>query len=70
MRLKNGIKISLGGTFVEAIGMALDIMHHVNIGITSPEGLLTPFHGLIFLGFVINLIGVLITLVASKGDAN
>ncbi len=66
MKLQNGIKISLGGTLVEVIGMAFDIMHHINIGIKTPEGLLTPFHALIFLGFAINFIGVLITLMASR----
>lgn len=69
MRLQTGIKISLGGTFVEAIGMVLDIGHHINIGLKSPEGLLTPFHALIFLGFAINLAGVLITLLVSRRDA-
>lgn len=59
--MKKGIKISLWGTFVEAIGMALDIGHHINIGIESPEGLLTSYHGLIFVGFVVNFIGVMMT---------
>ena len=63
MNLKKCITTSIAGTLIEAIGMGLDIMHHVNIGIKSPEGLLTPFHGLIFVGFVINFIGVLLTLV-------
>lgn len=63
MNLKKSITISIAGTFIEAVGMGLDIMHHIDIGIKSPEGLLTPFHGLIFAGFVINFIGVLLTFV-------
>ena len=66
MKFQTGIKISLGGTFIEAVGITLDIFHHINIGIKTPEGLLTPFHGLIFLGFAVNFIGVLITLLASR----
>lgn len=66
MTFKKGIKISLTGTAVEAVGMGLDIMHHINIGIKSPEGLLTPFHFIIFLGFLINFVGVMITLIFSK----
>lgn len=66
MKFTTGIKISLLGTGVEAIGMLLDILHHLNIGITTPEGLVTPFHLTIFVGFLINFIGVLITLVANR----
>lgn len=66
MKLQTGIRVSLGGTFVEAVGIVLDIGHHLNIGIKTPEGLLTPIHGIIFLGFAINFVGVLITLLASK----
>ena len=66
MNLKKGITISVAGTLIEAVGMSLDIMHHVDIGIESPEGLLTPFHGLIFAGFVINFIGVLLTLIVLR----
>ena len=63
IQVRTGIKISFIGTLIEAVGMGLDIMHHVDIGIESPEGLLTPFHGLIFAGFIINFIGVLLTLI-------
>ena len=66
MTLKQGIKISLIGTAIEAVGMVLDIMHHVDIGIRSPEGLLTPFHFIIFIGFLINFVGVIITFAFSK----
>ena len=61
MQFKTGIKISLIGTGIEAIGMFLDVMHHLNIGLKTPEGLITPFHLTIFVGFLINFAGVLIT---------
>ena len=63
---KMGIKISLIGTFIEAVGIILDILHHLNIGIETPEGLITGNHLLIFLGFFINFVGVVITLVFSR----
>ena len=63
MGINRGITISIGGSAIEMVGMTLDIMHHIDIGIESPEGLLTPFHGLIFGGFVINFIGVILTLI-------
>ena len=66
MTLKTGIKISLFGTAVEAIGLILDILHHLNIGIETPEGLLTLNHFIIFAGFLVNLVGVLITLFSSR----
>lgn len=66
MTIKKGIKTSLVGTGIEAIGMVLDIMHHINIGIKAPEGLLTPIHAIIFFGFAINFLGVLITMVSTK----
>ncbi len=62
MNFKLGIKISLLGTLVEAVGIVLDILHHLDIGIKTPEGLLTWNHGIIFIGFLINFVGVLITL--------
>ncbi|MEK7503299.1 MAG: hypothetical protein AAB556_02550 [Patescibacteria group bacterium] len=61
MNFKVGIKISFVGTAVEAIGMFLDVLHHLQIGLETPEGLLTFNHALIFIGFLINFIGVLIT---------
>ena len=66
MTLKKGIKISLMGTAMEALGMGLDIVHHIDIGLKSPEGLLTPFHFIIFIGFLINFAGVMLTLIFSK----
>ena len=66
MSIQKGIKISLIGTVIEAIGFGLDIFHHLDIGIKTPEGLLTPFHFIIFIGFLINFIGVLITLIFSR----
>ena len=66
MTLKKGIKISLTGTAIEALGMGLDIVHHIDIGLKSPEGLLTPFHFIIFIGFLINFAGVMLTLIFSK----
>ena len=61
-----GIKISLIGTGLEAVGMVLDILHHVDIGIKTAEGLLTLNHLTIFVGFLINFIGVLITWASKK----
>jgi len=61
MKLITGVKTSFIGTGIEAIGMLFDILHHLNIGIKTPEGLLTPIHFIIFAGFVINTIGVFIT---------
>ena len=62
MTYRNGIKISLLGTGIEAIGMVLDVLHHLNIGLATPEGLITGNHITIFVGFFINFIGVMITL--------
>ena len=66
INVKLGIRISLIGTVVEAVGLVLDILHHIDIGIKTPEGLLTPFHFTIFIGFLINFVGVMITLVSSR----
>ena len=66
MKFTTGIKISLAGTGIEAIGILLDVAHHLNIGIKTPEGLLTPYHFIIFAGFFINFIGVLITRIGRK----
>lgn len=63
---KLGIKISLAGTFIEAVGIFLDILHHLNIGLETPEGLITGNHLAIFIGFLINFVGVLITLLSSR----
>ena len=65
---KLGIKISLTGTFIEAVGIALDILHHLNIGLKTPEGLITGNHLTIFVGFLINFVGVMITLMYSKNN--
>jgi len=64
--MKKGIKISLFGTAIEAVGLVLDIFHHLQIGIKTPEGLLTPNHFTILIGFLINFVGVLITLISSR----
>ena len=64
--IQKGIKISFIGTGIESIGMMLDILHHIDIGIYSPEGLLTLFHFIIFLGFIINFFGVLMTFQANR----
>lgn len=66
MNLKNGIYTSFIGTAIEAVGMFLDIMHHLDIGIKTPEGLVTPFHLTIFIGFLVNFVGVLITSLSKK----
>jgi len=62
MQFKTGIKISLIGTAIEAVGILFDILHHLQIGIATPEGLLTFNHFFIFAGFLVNFVGVLITL--------
>lgn len=66
MNFKLGIKISLGGTFIEAVGLVLDVLHHLAIGIKTPEGLITGNHLIILIGFLINFVGVMITLVFSR----
>ena len=66
MNLKSGIKISLFGPAIETIGLSLDVLHHLNIGIKTPEGLLTLNHFTIFLGFLINFMGILITLLSNR----
>ena len=66
MQFKTGIKISLIGTGIEAIGLLLDVLHHLHIGIQTPEGLLTGNHFTILFGFCINFLGVLITLMSSR----
>lgn len=66
MTFKKGIKISLFGTAIEAVGISLDILHHLNIGVTTPEGLLTLNHYIIFAGFLINFVGVILTYINSK----
>ena len=66
MTLKKGIRISLTGTAIESVGFVLDIMHHIDIGLKTPEGLLTPVHFIIFIGFIINFAGVMLTLIFSK----
>ena len=66
MQFKTGIKISFVGTGIEAVGIFLDVLHHLNIGIKTQEGLLTGNHMVIFLGFLINFIGVLITWSSNK----
>lgn len=68
MKSKTGISVTLIliGTAIEAVGMFLDILHHLNIGIKTQEGLLTPNHLAIFIGFLINFIGVMITLKSRK----
>lgn len=63
---KLGIKISLVGTFIEAVGILLDVLHHLDIGLETPEGLITGNHLTLFAGFLINFVGVLITLIYSK----
>ncbi len=55
-------KIILTGMIVETVGLFLDILHHLNIGIETPEGLLTPFHLIILLGFLITAVGVVVLL--------
>ena len=66
MNFKLGIKISLAGTLIEAVGLVLDVLHHLNIGLETPEGLITGNHLTIFAGFLINFVGVMITLMSSR----
>ena len=65
MNYKTGIKVSLWGIAIQAVGLLLDILHHLNIGIETPEGLFTWQHSIIFIGFLITSVGVLVTLIFS-----
>ncbi len=58
MTLTQEKRIILAGMIIETVGLFLDILHHLNIGIERPEGLLTPFHFTILLGFLITVVGV------------
>ena len=69
MQFKTGIKISLVGTAIEAVGIVLDVLHHLQIGLQTPEGLLTVNHIIITTGFLINFAGVLITLLSSRRNS-
>ena len=62
------MKISFAGTGIEAVGMILDILHHLNIGIEAEEGLFTLYHFIIFIGFLINFIGVIFTAKSKPGS--
>mgnify|MGYP001614170208 FL=1 len=66
MQFKTGIKISFTGTGIEAVGIFLDILHHLQIGIKTPEGLITSNNLIIFVGFLINFAGVLVTWLANR----
>lgn len=66
MNFGKGIKISLTGTGIETVGFVLDILHHLDIGLQTPEGLFTPNHFVIIIGFLINFAGVLITMALVK----
>ena len=68
MQFKTGIKISFIGTGIEAVGIFLDVMHHLNIGLKTQEGLITGNHLTIFAGFLINFIGVLITWLSNRNS--
>lgn len=59
MKLPIGLRVIVGGTVIETIGLVADILHHLKIGIETPEGLLTANHLLIFVGFIIHVIGLL-----------
>ena len=54
-----GITIARCGLAVEAVGLVLDIAHHLNNGVETPEGLFTFEHTIIFIGFLITAIGIL-----------
>ena len=69
MRFGTGLKISLIGTGIEAVGLVLDIFHHLHIGIHTAEGLLTLNHSLIFAGFLVNFVGVLLTITSYQKGA-
>ncbi len=62
MRLRREDKIILTGMIMEGAGLFLDILQHLNIGIETEEGLLTPFHFVILLGFLLTAVGVAILL--------
>lgn len=62
MKLSIGIRIILVGTVIETVGLVADIFHHLNIGIETAEGLLTANHLLIFVGFLIHVVGLLLVI--------
>lgn len=66
INFKSGIKICLVGIFIEAVGIILDVLHHLDIGIETPEGLITGNHMAIFVGFFVNFAGIFIILRTSK----
>ncbi len=67
-KLQRGIRISFIGTGIEAVGMLLDVLHHVDIGLETEEGLITGNHLTIFAGFIINFVGVLMTFLANRSQ--
>lgn len=60
------MKIILSGIIIESVGLVLDILHHLQIGIKTTEGLLTVQHAIILIGFLINFVGVFIVLFQGK----
>ena len=57
--MENAVKISVWGIIIQTVGLVLDVAHHLNIGIQTPEGLLTFQHSIIFIGFLVTAVGVL-----------
>lgn len=64
--MQKAIKISLIGLVVETVGLILDVGHHLNIGIETPEELISPWHLTIGIGFFITAIGILMVYRAHK----
>lgn len=60
------LKISLAGVLIETIGLILDIFHHLEIGIKTPEGLITWQHTIIFIGFVVTASSVIKLFINTK----
>mgnify|MGYP001562528142 CR=1 FL=1 len=61
MKLNTALRISLLGIGVETVGLILDILHHLSIGLETPEGLLNFNHATVFVGFLITAVGVLMS---------
>ena len=66
-KFKMGIRITILGILLEAMGILLDILHHIGIGLETEEGLITGNHLMIFAGFFVNSIGIIIILISSRG---
>lgn len=59
MHLRKALKIATIGSILQGVGILLDALHHLRIGIETAEGLFTPYHILIFVGFTVTTFGLI-----------